>query len=496
MISTIELENFKCVSGRTRIDLAPLTLLFGANNAGKSTILQALLYLLEVLQRGHADVDRTELGGDHLDLGGFARLVHGHDLTRTLAVRVTFDTPASLNCFGRDLGSFPFPNLDNLDDELEAAWIEARVRWFDAPGGGAPYVSELLIGTPDVPEDPIVRLWIDRVPREGDPLRATIDLKHPALACEPEAKAELIEGLRAEEGADVLDVAVSRGTRTSLVPSLDEPIRLVFLDALERSQAVAWTTHLLEMLVLGTARQLVRALSEAIYVGPLRTIPSRGFLSERSARLTRWADGLAAWDTLLADRNGLVRDTNNWLQRLGAGCKVVVQELFDPTASAEAISGAHGEATFRRLMLDVGPRLAVHPCEGGVGLSQLVPVVVAALEGSRRGLVMMAQPELHLHPGLQVGLGDLFIEASRGRQLIVETHSEHLLLRLLRRIRETTEKDLPEGAPAFTIDGLSVLYVETGEEGMQVRKLRVDPSGDFQDEWPHGFFEERAKEIF
>lgn len=76
MIHAIELENFKGIGSHQRVEFAPLTLLFGANSAGKSTILQALLYLHEVLERGSADVDRTELGGDVLELGGFSRLVH------------------------------------------------------------------------------------------------------------------------------------------------------------------------------------------------------------------------------------------------------------------------------------------------------------------------------------------------------------------------------------------------------------------------------------
>src|SRR5438309_11859672 len=99
MIQAIELENFKGISARQRIDFAPLTLLFGANSAGKSTILQALLYLHELVERGSADVDRTELGGNVVELGGFARLVHRHDTGRAIVLRAEFNTPASLERF-------------------------------------------------------------------------------------------------------------------------------------------------------------------------------------------------------------------------------------------------------------------------------------------------------------------------------------------------------------------------------------------------------------
>src|SRR6188768_3308043 len=100
MLNSLEVENLKGIGGRQRIDFAPITLLFGANSAGKSTILQALIYLHEVVERGSADVDRTELGGNTLELGGFARLVHRHEIERRIALRATFATPSSLERFG------------------------------------------------------------------------------------------------------------------------------------------------------------------------------------------------------------------------------------------------------------------------------------------------------------------------------------------------------------------------------------------------------------
>jgi predicted ATPase len=114
------------------------------------------------------------------------------------------------------------------------------------------------------------------------------------------------------------------------------------------------------------------------------------------------------------------------------------------------------------------------------------------------------QPELHVHPAIQVGMGDLFIDAVGsdpdqlfgGKSLIIETHSEHIMLRLLRRIRETTEDELPPGVRGLTADDLSVVYVESDVEGVRFRSLRVDEQGEFRDQWPQGFFEERAGELF
>ena len=70
------------------------------------------------------------------------------------------------------------------------------------------------------------------------------------------------------------------------------------------------------------------------------------------------------------------------------------------------------------------------------------------------------------------------------------------MLRLLRRIREQTHGDLPPGVTGLENDDLSVIYVESTAEGVRFRPLRVSDDGDFIDRWPHGFFDERAEELF
>jgi predicted ATPase len=140
--------------------------------------------------------------------------------------------------------------------------------------------------------------------------------------------------------------------------------------------------------------------------------------------------------------------------------------------------------------------LEVSPQDVGIGISQVIPVLVAALDQSERTIVI-EQPELHIHPSLQMSLGDLFIDAisDGGRppqQFLIETHSEHILLRLLRRVRETAGKDsqrlqlLPEE--------LAIYFVEAGTESVQIRLLTIDESGRFS--WPRGFFDEREREFF
>lgn len=137
---------------------------------------------------------------------------------------------------------------------------------------------------------------------------------------------------------------------------------------------------------------------------------------------------------------------------------------------------------------DVTKKIDVSHRDVGTGISQVLPVLVAAY-GSKDSLIAMEQPEIHLHPALQAELGDVFIESAlgeRGNVFILETHSEHLILRLLRRVRE--KKVQP--------DDLCVLFAEPTAHGTQIRRLEIDEDGDFIDDWPGGFFEESFREKF
>jgi len=146
----------------------------------------------------------------------------------------------------------------------------------------------------------------------------------------------------------------------------------------------------------------------------------------------------------------------------------------------------------------------------GVGISQIIPVLVAISKPhssfrSDKYSVFIQQPELHLHPKLQAQLADAFIECVNDRMasfsaspcFIVESHSEHFLLRLLRRIRETSNSDIKNKLFSLHPDNVSVLYVDKLEDGSsKIFPLRISADGDFIDRWPNGFFTERDGELF
>lgn len=139
-------------------------------------------------------------------------------------------------------------------------------------------------------------------------------------------------------------------------------------------------------------------------------------------------------------------------------------------------------------LIDITKNVEVTHRDVGIGISQVLPVLVMAY-GSSGKLLAMEQPEIHLHPSIQAELADVFIESALGQRqntFILETHSEHIILRLMRRIREGT----------LNPEDVCVIYVDPLSQGSKVIELRIDDDGDFIDEWPGGFFEESFHEKF
>lgn len=135
----------------------------------------------------------------------------------------------------------------------------------------------------------------------------------------------------------------------------------------------------------------------------------------------------------------------------------------------------------------------------GSGIGYVLPVLCGLFNPDLAFYKFIQQPELHLHPALQAELGDVIIESVRteNQTTIIETHSEHLVLRILKRIRQTHLKSHIAPELRITADDVCVLYLAPGaNDSTKVTHLRVSEDGEFIDRWPGGFFPERDQELF
>jgi predicted ATPase len=221
-----------------------------------------------------------------------------------------------------------------------------------------------------------------------------------------------------------------------------------------------------------------RKLSGLQYLGPFRDAPLRAYplSGERPSILT--PTGKGATDILVADffrrgsrKRALSKSVQAWLSRAGIASELQVHTLGDRQYDIRLKHPITGEI---ENLADVG-----------YGISQVLPVLVAGYNQSPSSVFMVEQPELHLHPRAQSELGDFFCDLyEAGVQSIIETHSEHLILRLQRHV----------ASGRLRATDLAVNFVHSGETGKIVTPLPLNEDGIFTEKWPQGFFEERLDE--
>lgn len=229
--------------------------------------------------------------------------------------------------------------------------------------------------------------------------------------------------------------------------------------------------------------------SHMFYLGPLREFPLRYYSWKGSEPADMGRRGERVVDALLAARGrgayispgykkkrlSLEERVASWLKYLG----LIYSFTVEPVAKDSSIYQVRVQKTplsAKVLITDVG-----------FGVSQILPVLVLCYYAPEGSIIFLEQPEIHLHPSVQSGLADVFIDAVRNRkvQIIVESHSEHLLRRLQRRIAEQS----------YDPKDTALYFCESDSDGSsRLRTLEVDLFGNIKN-WPKSFFGDEFKEL-
>ncbi len=441
MLTKLRVRNFKAWRDSGEIRLAPLTVLFGSNSAGKSS----LGHLLLGLKQTAASTDRKRAfhTGDEaslVDLGTFVECLHGHDKRAELE----FTLEWSLD------GDFEVANpLD--DDQVFRGTLLSLTTALIASDTGQPSVRRLryeLIQEQEGQKEQVLSAGLER-PADGKIRLNTSPYR----------------------------VVYADGRKWPLEP----PEK--FYRISDRSIARYKNADFLADLALSTERML-SALS---YLGPLRDHPRRTYGWSGNVPETVGSKGEYAIACILAAQaekrklnRGYKKKTQpfaefiaTWLVDLG------VIERFDVRPTAP------GRKDYEVKVRTLGGATEVSLPDVGFGVSQVLPALVQAFYCPEGSIVWMEQPEIHLHPEVQAHLADAFISAvksyehgrPRNVQLIVETHSEHFLNRLQRRIAEGEVRPVD----------VAIYFCKAGANGAEIEELKVNDYGDITN-WPEHFF--------
>jgi hypothetical protein len=225
-------------------------------------------------------------------------------------------------------------------------------------------------------------------------------------------------------------------------------------------------------------------LDSICYLGPLRELPARYYSWSGEAPVDVGLDGDRTIEALLAAMTRTLEPSGGNPVRFGELIAkwLLRMELLD---SFEVRPIAPNRKDYEVLVRSRGSAETVKLTDVGLGISQVLPVLVQAFYVDPGSVVLLEQPELHLHPRAQSSLADLFIDAirmwedesPRDIQLLVESHSEHFLRRLQRRIAEGK----------LSPDETALYFCSPGPEGSTIEKLQVDKYGRIAN-WPENFF--------
>ena len=438
MLTELSVSNFKSWRSIPRMRLAPITGLFGTNSSGKTSILQLLLMLKQTIDSS----DRAqvlEFGDERslTNLGSFRDAVYAHEKP----------------------GKMDFSLRWNLAKPLTIKDPESKTNTL--------FTAEQLAFSCQLDENGSERPAVSRLRYDLADQQFGLKRKGPSGG-----KYELTSR---EDGF--------RFTRNQGRPwALPSPVK--FYGFPDQVYAKYQNAGFLSELQLA----FEQLFGQLFYLGPLREFPQRHYAWKGSEPADMGRRGERVVDAMLAargreeyistgykrKRRTLEERIAHWLKELGLIHDFSVEAIAE-NSSIYQVRVQKSPSSAKVLITDVG-----------FGVSQILPVLVLCYYVPEGSIVLLEQPEIHLHPSVQSGLADVFIDAVKNRniQIILECHSEHLLKRLQRRIADETLK------PTET----ALYFCDIGKEGSSLTRLDVDLFGDIRN-WPKDFFGDEFGEI-
>jgi hypothetical protein len=516
------LANFKSVSA-VELGLHPLTVIAGANSSGKSSVLQGLLLLAQSVREG-----TVILNGDLVKLGRPSDVIK--DGSERFSVECIFN-PAHRPESSCNLRVVLAAALDDAAlVPVELSLWEGDELFLEAIAAPMPAdvpeladgESLLCVSGPDsfglndkaflvlsglLPARLIHAASDSWLKEQFDSVLKAASQGHIGAITElsrilPSALGPQAEHRWAEHVADLLQDARRAGHAFDAGALNDAETNALFRAFSESEAPGGWFTS---PLLMGERRRL-RAQASGTDDSSQRDLVL-AICADGASRLGGFAEALAYLGPLREDPRA-VYPLGHAVAGLPVGAKGEFTAIFLAQRGNKPVSyydesGAPRRETLMQAVsewcsyLTIGEGVSI-PSEGklgfgfklridgidrdltdiGVGASQLLPVVVLVLGAPQSSILLLEQPELHLHPAVQSRLADFFAQARPDLSLLIETHSEYLITRLRRRV---AEDHINPGA-------LRVLFARRQAGTTRFRVLRFNEFGDFE-VWPEGFFD-------
>jgi len=510
MLTKLFIENFQSLRFPQSIRLAPLTLIVGANSSGKSSISRVLRLFQQSFEQ-----DELHFSGERVDLTSFKTAVSQHDTSNEMKFGLTIESSAKSTGESHEL-LFKSRNLSFTIAGEKTAQISGfsgegefliRERGSSDSGsiGGGVFSFEavrprsnskyLILSFSVASGEEHLNRFFENQESNREDLFPVTDERAPQ---NPDGLL-LLDGEAAHNSANWSGIPLKmRGMRPMISIHPDVASR-------PKTQGMVVSSHLMK-LVSHTFVNVSDIVSEMISVAPLRSIIS-GPTNRPVGKHSLSSTGDNVQQVLLSMDDEAFKKVSGLLEKLTRGKYKIIRLAFR--------SNDANIADFEQVaLLDLsnGDQVPVLFQDAGVGISQVLPILVAILRSPllppkltrfgprQRGLsrvTFIEQPELHLHPEMQADLADLLIDAVKPdkrrdgnlikhSQILVETHSESMIMRIQKRIREGQLN--PSDVAIIGVDNFA-------GGGSLAQEYRISSEGKLVDELPRDFSTLRLNEL-
>lgn len=459
MLKKYTLENFKAFSSAESLDMSNITLIYGQNSSGKSSIIQSIMLLKQTLL-GNDPHAGLITDGECISLGDHRTLINRHDSQLDIKLSLDFENQLSIEKYQDNLKQIPpFGSLENRHISLSYSYYSndmENVSFLDGLDFSAinknakiPTTSFSLINRKKRSEN---------VHTESK-FRMSDDSIQNIFKFIKNKEERLSKLTSKEEG----ELFLACHGDFQLSNDISLPIKSINHEGGDK------INYQLNRIFT----EVKYEISKIKYLGPLRSYPKRFYSSRQGKNYLGKSDFSKIFNS---HNDELVRKINYWFG------KFEIPYIFSVENVGNEVTGN----IISIQLTDKRNNTTVTPADVGFGIGQVLPIIIESII-NHDSIICVEQPEIHLHPRLQAHLADLFIESiANNNQWIIETHSEALILRIQKRIR----KGIVKG------EMIRVVYVQAGDHGSSIQNLPLDDDGRFLVHWPEGFFEERMNELF
>lgn len=492
------IKNIKAFKNEAEINIKPITIFVGKNSCGKSSLIR---FPVVISQTMLSDADSpVSFFGKNIDYGNFEDVVFGHGKKSTISFSLSYD------CFpGRYYYSIPKESI--------YASMSAKSQKIDICVGVARYSKRMIVNSCSINIADKSAIEITRVQNEKYHIKF-IDCLNESKQIEFDAKrlrfTKFIPWFDVESMYDqIVEAYLEIKTNSKIDSTKFKELKKEIighsyginseLDLTDDENEILELKNICQMidyyssLMMNLRMQAMQDASDTYYIGPFRENPSRVYRDvehQVDSVGVRGEDVSAMLKNDYTHGKKILSGVSNWFEKsmhykvnlkdIGSGLYNVVVQKDDGTQDN---------------LIDVG-----------YGISQVLPIVTQLMRiklfqprrfygpvnRKNRSTFIIEQPELHLHPGAQAELANLFVDvvAQKNEQpidVVIETHSEHLIRRLQALVADKNVN--------ITNQDIKIYYVDKNDNNeAYIQEMKLSETGQFENEWPSGFFD-KAHEL-